>query len=147
MNFKTYSFLEVNASLVGPGGAINLGAGAGLSDEGISIEPSADINSMTIGADGSGMHTLIADKSGRITVRCLKTSPTNALLSAMAAFQRSSGAAHGQNTISIVDTNRGDVITCRGVAFQKIPAMNYAKEAGMIDWEFSAIEIDVALGA
>lgn len=147
MNLKTYSFLEVHAALVGPGGAISLGAGSGPSDEGISIEPTAEMNTMTMGADGSGMHTLHADKSGRVTVRLLKTTPTNALLSAMVAFQRSSGATHGQNTITIIDSNRGDVITCRGVAFQKVPSLSYAKEAGVVEWDFSSIEIDIALAA
>lgn len=145
MNLKTYSFLEVNAAIVGPGGAISLGAGAGNAEEAISVEPSAELNTMSIGADGSGMHTLHADKSGRVTVRLLKTSPVNGQLSAMLAFQRSSGATHGQNTITITDSNRGEVVTCRGVAFQKQPGLSYAKEAGVVEWEFSAIEIDPVL--
>lgn len=144
---QTYSFLEVQAAIIGPGGVINLGAGAGVSDEGISVDPTAELNTMLIGADGSGQHSLHADKSGRVVVRLLKTSPTNALLNAMLAFQRSSGATHGQNTITIVDSNRGDAITCQQVAFTKVPALNYGKEAGMIEWEFSAVKIDLGLGA
>lgn len=143
----TYSFLEVQAAIIGPGGVINLGAGAGVADEGISIDPTNEMNTMVVGADGSGMHSLHADKSGRLVVRLLKTSPTNALLMAMLAFQRSSGATHGQNTISIVDSNRGDAITAQQVAFTKVPSLNYGKEAGMIEWEFSAVKIDNGLGA
>ena len=142
----TYSFLEIQAALVGPGGAINLGNGSGASEEGISIDPTSDIDTMTIGADGSGMHTLHGDKSGRVTLRLLKTSPTNALLSGMYAFQTASGAVHGQNTITITDTNRGDVITCRGAAFAKAPPINYGREAGVIEWDFNVIEIDRTLG-
>ncbi len=144
---NTYSFLEVQAAIVGPGGVINLGAGAGVADEGISVDPTAEMNTMLIGADGSGQHSLHADKSGRLVVRLLKTSPTNALLMAMLAFQRSSGATHGQNTISIVDSARGDAITAQQVAFTKVPSLNYGKEAGMIEWEFSAVKIDNGLGA
>ena len=142
---QTYSFLEVNASLVGPGGFVSLGAGAGASEEGISIDPTSEIDTMTIGADGKGMHTLHADKSGRVTVRLLKTSPTNALLSAMYNFQTASGGTHGQNTLTLVDSNRGDVVTCRQVAFTKAPPLSYAKEAGTIEWEFNAVEIDRTL--
>lgn len=147
MSGNTYSFLSIVAGLTGPGGVINLASGAGVSEEGITIDPSTEINTMSIGADGSGMHSLHADRSARITMRFLKVSPTNALLSAMFAFQTSSPAQHGQNTISIVDSVRGDVITCRQVAFTKAPPLTYAKEAGFVEWEFSAVQVDRTLGA
>lgn len=144
---KTYSFLSVVAALVGPGGAISLGEGAGASDEGISVDSTGEINTMQVGADGSGQHSLHADRSGRLTVRLLKTSPTNALLMSMYNLQTSSPALHGQNTITITDMNRGDVITARQAAFTKAPSLSYGKEAGMNEWEFSAVRIDRGLGA
>lgn len=144
---QTYSFLDVVAAITGPGGVINLGAGAGLAEEGIQIDPTGEINSMQVGADGEGQHSLHADKSGRIVVRLLKTSPTNALLMAMYNFQTGSAAQHGQNTITVVDTNRGDGITARQVAFTKAPSLSYGREAGMNEWEFSAVKIDRGLGA
>ena len=146
MPSSTYSFKEVQAAIVGPGGFINLGNSAGPSEEGISVEASGEIDTMTVGADGSGMHSLSANTSGRITCRFLKTSPTNALLSAMYALQTSSGAQHGQNTITVVDSNRGDVITCRQAAFSKAPPLSYGAQAGMVEWEFNAIQIDRTLG-
>lgn len=147
MSNQTYSFLDVVASLVGPGVAVNLGNGAGPAPEGISFDPSADLDTMTIGADGSGMHTLHADKSGSFTVRLLKTSPTNKILSAAAAFQRTGGSVHGQNTLTIIDKNRGDVITGRNVAFARIPSVSYGAEAGVIEWRFNALQVDMALSS
>lgn len=146
MPSNTYSFKDVKAAISGPGGAFSIGDGAGAAEEGITIDPSAEINMMQIGADGSGQHSLSADRSGRVTVRLLKTSPVNALLSALVAFQRSGAAQHGQNTITITDLNRGDVITCQQCAFGKIPTLTYAKEAGINEWEFHAIRIDPTLG-
>lgn len=143
---KTYSFLDVKAAIVGPGGSISLGAGAGAGEEGISIEPSEGIDTMTIGADGQPMHSLHANKSGKVTVMLLKTSPVNALLSAMYAFQTSSGANHGQNTISIANSATLDIITCRAVAFEKAPTIKYSKEGGTNEWSFSAGIIDRVLG-
>jgi hypothetical protein len=142
----TYSFLEVNAALVGPGGAINLGQGAAASEEGISIDPTSPINTMTIAADGTPMQSLGADKSGVVTVTLLKTSPTNAKLSAMYALQTASPASHGQNTLTVALTHLGDVITCQQVAFQKAPSLKYAKEGGTNDWVFDAGIIDRTLG-
>lgn len=143
----TYSFLDVVAAIVGPGGVFNLGAGSGAAEEGITIEPTAEISTMTIGADGSGMHSLHGDKSGKLTVRLLKNSPTNALLSAMYAFQTASGSSHGQNTITIAGVVSGDVVTCQQVAFIKAPAITYAKDGGTVEWDFQAITIDRSLGA
>lgn len=143
----TYSFLDVNCAISGPGAAFNLGAGAGNAEEGISVSPSQELDTMMIGADGLAMHSLHADKSGKVTIRLIKTSSTNAMLAAALAFQRASGANHGQNTITIVQKASGDTITCQQVAFAKVPDISYAKEGGIIEWEFNAGQIDVGLGA
>jgi hypothetical protein len=143
---KTYSFLDTQAAIVGPGGAFSLGAGAGIAEEGITIEPAEDVGAMTIGADGTGLHTLYADKSARITVRVLKTSPLNGLLQAMLAFQRQSAANHGQNTITIVNTSMGDAHTCQQVAFARQPTVTYAKAANMNEWTFDALIVDYGFG-
>jgi hypothetical protein len=144
---NTYSFLDVSATLIGPGGAIGLGNGSASSEEGITIEPTGDISGLQIGADGAGVHSLYADKSGTITVHLLKNSPVNRLLSAMYAFQTASGTQHGQNTISVNDKNRGDVIVATQCAFKKAPPIKYAKDADVIAWEFAAVKIERTLGA
>ncbi len=146
MAATTYSFLDFACTLVGPGGFVNLGSGSGSSEEGITFTPSENINSMQVGADGAGQHSLHANKSGRATVRLLKTSPTNAALMAMYNFQTASSASHGQNTIAGVDKVRGDAITCTQVAFSKAPDLNYAKEAGVNTWEFDVVSMVRVLG-
>lgn len=143
---NTYSFLDTNAAIVGPGGSFSLGAGAGIAKEGITIEQAGDINAMTIGADGEGMHSLRADKSGHVTVRVLKTSKVNGLLGAMLAYQRTSASTHGQNTISVSNNTLGDIATCQQVAFSKVPVVTYAEDAGMNEWRFDAIKIDIGFG-
>ena len=143
----TYSFLNCVAALVGPGGAISIGSGAGVSDEGITLSPTNDRDTQVIGADGSVMHTLNADKSGTLVVRLLKTSPTNAQLSLMFALQTVSSALHGQNVITIRDSARGDVATARQVAFKKLPVLSYTKAGAMQEWEFNAGVVDVLLGS
>lgn len=146
MATNTYSFLDVAATLVGPGGTISLGAGSGAAEEGIDVSPAGDLDTMQVGADGTGQHTLHADKSGRITVRLLKTSPVNGLLSAMLALQRTAASLHGQNTIVVNNLSNGDVITARQVAFAKVPSLGFGKEAGVVEWEFNAVAIDAILG-
>jgi hypothetical protein len=147
MSSVTYTFLDVSCGIVGPGLAANLGNGAGAAEEGITITPTEDINKMDIGADGSGMFSLHADKSGMATVRLLKNSPMNAVLSRASAFQRSSGASNGQNTITLTNRTSGDSITLSQVAFKKVPDLTYAKDGGINEWEFYAVRIEPLLGA
>jgi hypothetical protein len=142
----TYSFLDVTATIVGPGGNVQLGAGSAVSEEGITIEPTEDKTSMLIGADGEGMHSLHAGKSGSITVRFLKTSQTNNLLQVMYDIQAISSGNAGNNTIVVTNRSSGDTTTCRQVAFRRKPTITYSKEGQMMEWTFNAVKIDTILG-
>jgi hypothetical protein len=142
----SYSFLDVQATLIGPGGAIPLGNSSGAAEEGIDVVMSEEKNTMTVGADGSVMHSLHAQKSGTVTVRLLKTSPINAALAAMYNLQTTSSANHGRNTLAITDLQRGDFISCQQVAFAKQPDLKYAKDGGINEWVFHAGTINELLG-
>ncbi|ERM12574.1 hypothetical protein L585_20170 [Pantoea ananatis BRT175] len=142
----TYSFMDVTASLTGPSGAIDLGYGSANSDEGITVVMTEAKNTMTTGADGEGMHSLHAGKSGTITVNLLKTSPVNKKLSLMYNAQQLSSALWGNNVIVIRNTASGDLATARGCAFQKQPDFNNPKVAGMVAWVFDCIKVDEMLG-
>lgn len=142
----TYSFQDVVAAISGPGGSVNLAAGAAAAEEGITIEPVGDKSTMTIGAGGEGMHSLSANEASSVTVRLLKTSPVNAMLQMMYNLQTQSGILHGRNMITVRDIARGDSVTLSQVAFKKRPALNYAKDGGLNEWAFDAIYTNQILG-
>lgn len=142
----TYSFIDVSATLVGPTGYVDLGYGSASAEEGISVTMGGDKNTMMVGADGEGMHSLHADKSGIITVRLLKTSPQNAKLMAMYNAQTISSQLHGQNVITVTHVKSGDVSVGRECAFKKKPDINYRKDGDIMEWTFDAIKIDSILG-
>ncbi|WP_027188687.1 phage structural protein [Desulfovibrio cuneatus] len=142
----TYSFLDVEATIVGPGGSFQLGNGAGVASEGISITATGDKNTMSVGADGSFMHSLKADRSGSVTVTLLKTSEANAKLQNMFNFQTKSGKTHGKNTIVIRNIATGDVFTCEGCAFSKQPENKFGNEAASLGWAFHCGKVDAKLG-
>jgi Protein of unknown function (DUF3277) len=144
---STYSFMDIAATIVGPGGSFALGYGSGNSEEGITIEMVEDKETLTVGADGSTMHSLHAGNAGTVTLRFLKTSPINQKLAALYDFQRISSATWGNNTIVISDPARGDQISCRDVAFRRWPSVTYAKDGGMQEWSFNAGSIDGILGS
>jgi hypothetical protein len=143
----TFSFKDVGASIEGPGGNINLGYGASVADEGITVEDVEDRNTMTTGADGDVMHSLHASDAGTVRVRLLKTSGTNALLMQMFNLQSLSGASWGDNTIVIRDHARGDIVICSDVAFTRRPTLGWAKAGPpMYEWTFTAGHVNPVLG-
>lgn len=141
-----YSFLNVSATLIGPGGVVNLGAGAAVTDEGITIAATTDKNTMQIGADGQGQHSLIADSSGQVTVRLLKTSPVNNALQVMYDLQSASSALWGINEMIVTDSAQQDLHICQLGAFKKKAEISYKKEAEMIEWQLDFISISSVLG-
>lgn len=142
----TYSFQDVSATITGPTGSIDLGAGSANSDEGITVSFGGAKNTMTVGPDGEGMHSLHADKSGVVTVHLLKTSPVNKKLNLMYNAQSLSSTLWGNNLIVIRNKASGDIITARACAFQKHPDSVYAKEGNSNAWPFDCIKIDPLLG-
>jgi hypothetical protein len=143
---STYSFKNVNATIAGPGLLVSLGYGAAVAKEGIEIAMAGDKNKMTIGADGKGMNTLIADKSGQITVRLLKTAPANAVLMAAYDAQSMSASLWAQNVITVSQATVGDIHTGRQCSFKKRPTIKYAEDGDMYEWVFDSVAIDGILG-
>lgn len=144
--FPTYSFADVHASITGPSLAAILGDGSGSSEEGISFEPSDERDRMTIGADGSGMHSLSQNRSGKIMVRILKTSPLNAILQQAMNFQSSSSLFHGKNLINLTNPVTGDALAANGCAFERQPPNVWGKDANILEWTFNAISVSQTLG-
>jgi len=142
----TFSFLDVVATLAGPGGSIQLGAGAGAAKEGISIEPIEDKDFMLTGADGEIMHGLRGSQAARITVRLLKTSPVNAQLQNLFNAQRTASSLWGQNVLQIRDVVRGDLVNGSQIAFARQPSITWAEDPSMNEWSFMG-RADVILGS
>jgi hypothetical protein len=142
-----YSFLDVHATIVGPGGVITIGASAGPTDEGIEVEFSNDQNTMFTGADGTVMNALHAARSGIMRINLLKTSPANSLLSKLFNFQWGSSINWGRNVITVTDVVRGDTFSCKGVAFARHAPGRWSKEGppGNI-WPFHCGIIDPYFG-
>lgn len=142
----TYSFADINASISGPGGAFSLGAGAGVAEEGITIDMIEDKDTMVIGADGSVLHNLHAGNGGTVTIRFLKTSPTNAKLQTMYNIQSASSANWGGNSITLNNPATGDIILATDAAFRRQPSVSYAKDGPVLEWAFNCGRVTNHLG-
>ena len=149
-----YSFADVQVTIIYAGNSTTIGAAfsnvadigtAGFSDEGIRIERD-EKNVMTKGADGSVMHSLVAAKTGRITMSFLKTSPAHAILSQIYNSSSVSSALWGRLGFLITQTSTGDTVTMASAAFKRDASNNYRTEGGVMDWEFDVGFVDQVLG-
>lgn len=144
---NSYSFKDVIATIRGPNGNFEIGSDSGIAEEGISTEQIEDKASMVIGAGGQAMHSLHASNAGRLTIRLLKTSPLNALLSDMADADFASAAVYGQNQIVVRDIYRGDFLTATGCGFVRKPNNAYAKDGNIIEWQWNCESIIQQFGS
>lgn len=140
-----YSFLDVQVSIKGPMGQFDI-ASAGVSDESVRIAMSGDKNTMTVGANGSVMHSLRASKAARVTISLLKTGIGNAMMSDLYNRQAVSAAYWGQNILTITNPVSGDAITASAGAFVKQSDIAYSAEAGLNVWAFDFGEVAEVLG-
>lgn len=138
--------MDVHCTLTSDDAVIDVGYGAGVAEEGITFGMAGDKNTMTIGADGEGMHSLHADNSGQVTVRLLKTSPTNAKLMNLYNLQKADTRKWGKNTITMNNSSSGDNATATKCAFKKVPDLANAKDGSMLEWVFDSIKVDMKLG-
>jgi hypothetical protein len=145
--FGSYSFADVHCVLAGPQLTALLGDGSGSSEEGITFEPIDERDKMTVGADGSGMHSLSQNRAAKIRVRLLKTSPNNKVLQQALNYQSSSSAFWGQNYFVLSNPVTGDSLTATGVAFERQPPNTWGKDANLLEWTFNAIATSQTLGA
>ncbi len=146
MASNAYSFADCQAAIRGPNGSFAIGNGAGAAEEGITITQVDDKSTLTMGADGSGMHSLHVSKAGTVTLRLLKTSPVNALLMDMYNQDTASAAVFGKNTITIRDPARGDDIVCADCGWRKAPDLAYAKDGNIHEWSWNSPSVDYVLG-
>lgn len=142
----TYSAADSYFVLNTPFGTVQLCSGAGSSDEGLVIEAVEETDTMTIGADGSAMHSLHATNAVKVTVNLLKTSPANAVLQSLYNSEKASPLTFGQDVIAGGNVVTGDGHTCSGVAFARKPSYRYGKEPGIMAWEFNCANHVAILG-
>lgn len=133
--YGSYSFFDVQAAISGPGGAFSLKGGNAA--EGITIARAEDKDTMTIGADGSVMHSHHVGKACIVTIRLLKTSPVNAQLREMYNFQDSGSVNWGKNVITIRNVVTGDEEVIAGAAFAGPPENSWATEGNTLEWTFN----------
>src|SRR5271165_3303637 len=141
----TYSFIDVQCSLVAPQASFNLSEN-GIAEEGIRIIMAGPKNTRTMGADGTGMMSLHASDALDMTINLLKVSPLNALLNALYRAQKVSSATWGNIQITVSNPVIGDNLIGRYGAFAKQADVGYTVDGGFMVWPFEFISSSEILG-
>lgn len=132
---SAYSMVNVSATVDG-----QQVQGAWDGDDAIVVTPGADKGTGLIGADGSGIWSVSADKSATISVKLMHTSPTHRLLSQKLKRQQALGGAASTFPFSFIDTVSGEGGTADKCYIMTAPADSKGKSATVREWVLWTVE-------
>lgn len=87
---------------------------------------------LIVGADGRGCRVRNRNSSGRLTLTLMQTSPTNAILSALATLDEETGA--GVTPLLLKDLNGVELIAAAEAWVVKPAEKGYGKDLGDREW-------------
>lgn len=121
----------------------------GFAENMIKIEYNQDAVTLKVGAQGDAVRMISQDRSAKITVTLLASSPTNAQFSALLEADRprdrSRGGGGGVAPSVIQDLNETVLAEATNTWIVKAPAMEAGKESGDLEWVFETDDLALAL--
>jgi len=109
-------------------------------DDAIVVTPGADKGTGLIGADGSGIWSVSADKSATISIKLMHTSPTHRLLAEKLKRQQARGGAASTFPFMFIDTVSGEGGTADRCYIMTAPADSKGKSATVREWVLWAVD-------
>lgn len=103
-------------------------------DDAISIAPLADKGTMLIGADGSAMFSVSANKGATITLRLMHTSPTHRLLMQKLKRQQALASPATAFPVTAYDTSSGEGGTADKCFIMTAPTDTKGTNATVREW-------------
>ena len=128
MALKAYNFAKVAVIF---GGRQLTGFADG---DAVTVERNEDAFTLLIGADGEGTRSKSNNRSGRVTVRLLQTSESNAILNAFAKADDLSDT--GLQPLLVKDASGNSLYSAELAWIVKMPAATLGAEAGDREWVF-----------
>lgn len=115
-------------------------------DDVIQIKRRADAATDKVGAGGSMMVSISADKSGEATFKLQQTSPSNKYLTALAEAQQSSGELFVPTELLFQDSYRNDMAFGTHGYIKKQSDISRGTAAGTQEWTIVVERLDLLLG-
>lgn len=104
----------------------------------VSIERNEDSANLAVGSQGDATRTITNNRSGRVTLTLLQTSPSNATLNAQLKALELAGG--GIFSVLVKDNSGLDICSALTAWIVKPPVMDYSNENSNREW---IIETDV----
>lgn len=144
--FGIYGFQNVALTI---DGARIIGFAEG--DDAIMIEPTTELGTPIVGADGTSIVSITADQSASLTLKLLPNSPFNAYLSQKAKRARGGALTGITFAIGFVDMSNGETGGCTQAVVTKEPSIQRGANAAEKEWRifcpcWQPGEIQVARG-
>lgn len=98
----------------------------------IRVERNADMWGLQIGSAGEGARIKSNDKSGKITLTLMQTSPSNDILSAQALIDEQTNG--GSSAAEVRDSNGTSLHAAENAWVKKTPDSEYSNEGGTREW-------------
>jgi hypothetical protein len=108
------------------------------------VERMSEAFTSVAGAGGEVARVRMRDKRGSIKFSCMASSPTNDLLSAIAALDEANGS--GQGVFQIVDAHGTTVVLASNAWIKKLPTTEFSKELPHREWEFECENLELFVG-
>jgi Protein of unknown function (DUF3277) len=142
----TYSFKDTTGSFSDPLNGDFILTGENLGAGKFEVKNTARRSALNVVSDGTAVTEYISDNTGEFTCECQQTSALHKYFLACANLQFTAAdnqdvsmvASRSVHLQNIVDGSQ-HVIT--GVSIVKIPDKAYAKQSGMLTWEFLASRV------
>lgn len=128
-NSTAYSYLNVAATVDG-----QIVQGLWEGDDAIIVTFASDMGTGLIGADGSGIFSVAANKSVTISIKLQHTSPTHRLLHQKLKRQQALGGAASAFPFVVMDSASGEGGVADRCYIQTAPADSKGVNAAVREW-------------
>lgn len=129
--FGVYSFSAVAFSIDG-----RMVTGFAEDEDCILIEPTTELGSPKVGADGGSVVSITADQSASVTIKLLPNSPFNAYLNQKVQRMRSGALTNIAFPIGFTDLSNRETGGCTNAVITKVPSPTRGPTASTQEWRF-----------
>lgn len=109
-------------------------------DDAVTVAQGADKGTGVIGADGSGIFSISANKSATITFRLMHTSPTHRLLMQKLRRQQALGAGITAFPVTVIDTASNEGGAAQKCYIMTAPSDSKGTNATVREWVLWTVE-------
>lgn len=108
------------------------------------VERNEDSFSLVVGSDGEAARARSRNRSGKVSVTLMQTSPSNDVLSAALAIDELGG--DGTGALLVKDLSGRTIVEAESAWVTKPPGAEFGNEVGSREWTLETGRLDMTIG-